>query len=279
MGDLESTIASLGKVTDAKIPTKVTGGGLTITNDMNKIGQSIAQGAYTMAYALQSEVPLLKLQKSVETSVRRRAFPFINNMALRSPRTFWHLYEPNHVGESRYALFTFDVQQVAGRAASFNMGIRLKPSTMTTPLTAAQKTPGETGKVVQQRHRFYNKAMVFEYGLPTVIRPISGSAMAFDMPVDNLIFRGPNGTAGGLFTIKIDHSRMPNRNALRNSVDLFFESVGATVVQGVAKRWAENTAVAAGRAATVNLTASSGSDARARSVAKAAADALTVVIE
>lgn len=240
----------------------------TFTEDFNKISQAIGQAVYTAAYGMGAPGSVRKIETSVKNSVTRRFYPYVNAAARTNPKAFWHLYDGNHVGESPYALFAFDSKQTG--SSTFDMAITFRPSTIMIPLTPAQATPGPSGRTVKKSARFWNKALVMEYGLPTRIAPVKGKFLVFEGKSGNLVFHKG--------TIVVDHSNSQTRGALRAIANRFFiGGPGETTINQIGERYAEEISRVSGMAARYDLNVSIASDARAKSIAASLGKAIATV--
>lgn len=97
----------------------------------------------------------------------------INSKAMGNKKTYHHLYEWKNVGVLSEKLFRIDRTSVAG--GNLQIQSRFLKSERKVPVhpTLKRRNP-KTGKRVEERHIFWNKAQVMEYKLP--IKPYA----AFD---------------------------------------------------------------------------------------------------
>jgi hypothetical protein len=241
----------------------------TIKSDMHKISQAVGQAVYSMSYCFESPIGIDNIATAVDQTLTPSYVQWINQRALNARSSFYHMYEPNHIGESQARLFDFKIQKGRG-AADFTANITFRPSKMIVPITALQAEPGPTGKSVQERHTFYNKAYVLEYGLPIVIRPRNGRHLVYESPRGSLVFRGGK----KLPKMTFDTKTRPTFGAMHAANYAYFGRVGNGVIDRTLRRYANRVAKKSEQAATINLSVTMASNQQAQSIAKAVARSL-----
>ena len=248
----------------APIPTKISGVKLRGVNELPLMSQAIANAIATAAWSLSSPQGQENIQRTIENSVKRKFMPYVNSMAMANKKSLHHAYEWGKVGQTSGRLFDLKIPGSSRGKANFSMRLTFRPSKALVPLTEAQATPGPTGEVVEQRHIFWNKAMVMEYGQKVVIKPTISKYLAFDNPP------GTRATESGLtFTsrpVTIDYSRLATYHGLEAAIRSFFTSVGGMEIDRDMQTYGRKAAAAADKSA-VFLTVSTPSDGYAKSIA------------
>lgn len=273
MNDLDALFKEFNnyKLT-ASIPTTITGRKLRGKNELPLMSQSVANAIATAAWAISSPKGQSNIQRTIENSVKRKFVPYVNAMASANKKSLHHVYEWNRVGQTSARLYDLKIPATSRGKASFSMRLEFRPSRTLVPLTEAQATPGPSGAVVEQRHVFFNKAMVMEYGNTVVIRPTISQYLAFDNPIN-----APKTASGLTFSrgpVVIDYSRLPTYHGMQEVMTSFFEGVGGSEVNRDVQNYGTRAARAADKAA-VFLTVSTPSDGYAKSIASRMTGALT----
>ena len=138
------------------------------------------------------------------------------------------MYEWGQVGNSQGRLFDLVIPPESRGRANFSMKVNFRQSKKLVPLTEAQSTPGPTGQVVKKAHRFFNKAMVMEYGQTVHIRPLGDRAMAFDNNADGAKWGNSFSARDGLIfsrgTVVIDYSNRPTYHGFQTALKTFFST-------------------------------------------------------
>jgi hypothetical protein len=236
----------------------------TIRSDMYKITQAVGQAIYSLSYSLSSPIGLDNIASHIETNLTPKYVAWINKMAVSNPSKYWHMYEPRHIGQSEFRLFEFKINKGRG-AADFTANVTFRPSKMRVPLRRLEATPGPTGKVMKQRHVFYNKAYVLEYGLPIKIKPRNGKYLVYAVDEDALIFRSNNPVQ------LMDTKRRPTYGAMHVANNVYFGSEANGVIDRTVRRYTNRAAKRSEHASTVNLSVTMANNQQAKSIAKAVA--------
>ena len=121
---------------------------------------------------------LQDIAKAVFTISAKDFIRKTNARALAAPRSFHHVYEWGHIGETKYKLYEIKRNRITG--GNLVVSYRFLDSTMRVPIPDNLKIAGKTGKFAKKRFIFTKKASVMESGKPT--RPISapkGKALVF----------------------------------------------------------------------------------------------------
>lgn len=119
-----------------------------------------------------------EIAKAVFTISVKEFIRKTNIKAMSNPRSFHHVYEWGHIGETRYKLYEIKRTKVTG--GNLTVAYRFLDSKLRVPIPESLKVPGTSGKSVKKRFVFKKKASVMESGKPT--RPISaprGKALVF----------------------------------------------------------------------------------------------------
>lgn len=275
MDELDTIFAQINKYPlTVKSGTRIQGRSLRGKNELPLISQSVANAIATVAWGLSSPKGQSTIQKTLETSVNRKFFPYLNGMARGNRKSLHHIYEWEKVGQTSARLFDLKIPAASRGKASFSMRVEFRPSKSLVPLTAAQADPGPSGAVVSKRYVFYNKAMVMEYGQRVTIRPLGDNFMAFDTPP------GLRETATGLtFTkrpIQMNYAELPTYHGLEKVMTAFFQSMGAKNATESVGRYSRKVNQAAERASHM-ISVSTPSDAYARAVASKMTNSLAVL--
>jgi hypothetical protein len=256
----------------APAPTKISGRKLRGVNELPLMSQAIANSIATVAWAISSPKGQKNIQRTIENSVKRKYLPYVNAMASANKKSMHHAYEWGKVGQTSGRLFDLKIPPMSRGKANFSMRLEFRPSKTLVPLTEAQATPGPTGKTVEQRHVFFNKAMVMEYGQKVIIRPTISQYLAFDNPIN-----GRKTLSGLTFTAKpvaIDYSRLPTYHGLQAATESFFAGIGGQEINRDVSNYGTKAARAADRA-SVMLSVSTPSDGYANAIASRMTEALT----
>jgi len=228
------------------------------TSQINKMQQALAQSVYTLAHAFGDSKALDGEEQILTRSLSNRFNPVINALAINNKKAFWHLYESNHIGQTRYRLFEFNTRSLNHKSL-FRSTVQFRPSKMFVPLTPLQVEPNPTtGRRVTSRHRFVNKAMTYEYGLPVTIRPKNAKKLVFERN-DMLIFtKGP---------VTRDSSKSQMFGSLQQAVISYFQNQGTQSVTNDVRKAAKESVRSAERGSRVNLEVNMANDAAAKAVA------------
>lgn len=266
-----------------KAPTKIAGRKLKGKNELPLISQSVANAIATVAWSIASPRGQSNIQKTIETSVKRKFLPFVNAYSRANRKSMHHVYEWEKIGITSARLFDLKVSEDSRGRANFSMRVAYRPSKTLVPLTISQATPNEkTGAVVKRQHVFWNKAMVMEYGQTVTVRPLGDKKMAFDNPRYGEGVTGTSWTRNTdnplVFTsrpVKIKYSSRQTYRGLENAIAVYFRSVGKQDVGRSVKEYGKKVRRGAGKS-THMITVSTPSDAYAHTVAKKIADSLVV---
>lgn len=256
------------------LSTRITGRKLRGKNELPLMSQSIANAIATAAWAISSPQGQENIQRTIENSVKRKFVPYVNAMATANKKSLHHAYEWNKVGQTGARLFDLKIPAASRGKANFSMRLEFRPSKTLVPLTEAQATPGPSGAVVEQRHVFFNKAMVMEYGQKVVIRPNISRYLVFDSPPGS-----PFTESGLTFStgpVMIDYSRLDTYHGLENAITSFFSTVGGSEINRDIQNYGRRAAKAADKS-SVFLTVSTPSDGYAKTIASQMTRALSPV--
>ena len=117
------------------------------------------------------------ISKAVFTVVANDFIRKTNVRALAAQKAFHHIYEWDHIGQSKYKLFTINRAGITGGNLKFSYSFL--PSKSPVPIPTRLKKPNKRGRFVNKQFIFKNKAEIMEVGNPT--RPFSarGKALVF----------------------------------------------------------------------------------------------------
>lgn len=276
MDQLDAMFAEINnfKLT-APVPTAITGKNLRGVNELPLISQAVGNAVATVAWSLSSPSGQKNIQKTIERSVNRKFFPYINSMAAGNSKSLHHLYEWGNVGSTSARLFDLVIPAGSRGRANFSMKVNFRPSKKMVPLTEAQATPNKsTGAVVKKKHIFYNKALVMEYGMSVVVRPLGKSKLAFDKAsYDPGLNMNPLSFTSK--PINIDYSERPTYKGLEMVLESFFAGSGRRDISESVDRYAKSVKRGAEKSALM-ISVSRPSDAHARAVADKISESLVV---
>lgn len=275
--DLDALYAEINKYPlTVRAGTRTTTRNVKIKNELPLISQSIANAILTTAWGIASPHGQANIQKTIENSVKRKFLPYMNAYSQANRRGMHHMYEWGKVGNSSARLFDLVIPASSRGRANFTMRLTYRPSKSLVPLTEAQATPNpNTGAVVEQRHIFYNKAMVMENGLSVTVRPQKAKFMAFDNPPGS-----PPTLTGLTFTSKpvtIDYTKLPTYHGMDKALRMFFQGPGARDAADSVQRYGRSVRKAAERS-THMINVVTPSDGYARSVASSISSSLSPVL-
>lgn len=132
----------------------------------------------TMSQPNRQEIVKAVFTISVNDFIRKT-----NARALGAPKAFHHVYEWNHIGQTKYKLYNIKRGRVSG--GSLRISYSFADSKTDVPIPLSLRRPNKKGKFVSKTFVFKKKAQVMESGNPT--RPFSSrSAKA-------LVFEGRAG--------------------------------------------------------------------------------------
>jgi len=237
---------------------------MTMKADTHKIAQALGNAAYTLDYAINSPVGTTKIMNSIDRSIRRRFYPFIDIKAASAPSASWHLYEPGGFGVPTQRLFALK-GKIAGDMIVFSIAPLM--SRKSSPRTSAQLVPSKAGRVVRVSPPFKNRFLVGEFNIPVTISPRKAKFLAFEAD-GKLVF-----TKKTIVANPGKHSR----GFLTAATNEFFETTGRSVANRVSRVYGGQSARLAERAAGAARTASTSSDARAKSIGSLYGSATSVV--
>ena len=276
MNDMDAMFAEINnfKLT-TPINTTIAGKSLRGKNELPLISQAVGNAVATVAWSLSSKTGQKNIQRTIERSVNRKFFPYLNAMATGNSQSLHHVYEWGKVGVTSARLFDLVIPSQSRGKANFSMKVNFRPSKKMVPLTEAQATPNKsTGAVVKKKHIFYNKAMVMEYGMKVVVRPKGAKKMAFDNPayypgldISPLSFTSK--------PIPINYSKMPTFRGLSNALTGFFSGIGQREVSESVNNYARSVKRGAEKSSLM-INVSRPSDAYALAVADKISESLVV---
>lgn len=200
-----------------------------IKSNINDASQSIANAMYAIGYSLSEAEAVAGMQRSVAWDVKRRFQFKINTLATAAPKEFWHMYEPNHVGSTGYRLFNLDVAGNQYKSV-MSLEIKFRPSTMLTPLAE----PDINGKTTKNRHRYPNKAMVYEFGQTVTILPRHGLYLVFRGKDGDTVFLGGQKRPNTM--VEIDTRKQKTFGSLTKAANAFFAMEAKGVASNAYKR-------------------------------------------
>lgn len=237
---------------------------ISVSSDVYKISQALGNVLQTINYSINSPMGQAKLFDSIERSVVRRFYPFVDGAAMANQKLSWHMYEPGNIGNSASRLFALKRQKTSdGITFTIVPIVSKKPS----QLTALQKEPGRSGRSVKALYPFRNRFLVGEFDLPVRIMPKRGRFLVFEQD-NKLVFTRKSITA---------HPGKHSKGFLTMTTDRFFQTVGKDSVKRTMKRYAANTAKAAEDSARAANIAMAASDALAKGTGEAFAAAVPVI--
>jgi hypothetical protein len=258
------------------VSTVISGKKLKGKNELPLISQSLANSIATVGWALASPRGQENIQKTLQRSVNRKFFPYLNAMARGNRKSLHHVYEWDRAGVTAARLFDLKIPSSSRGKSNFSMKVEFRPSKSLVPLTDAQATPNEnTGAVVKRKHVFYNKAMVMEYGMSVVIEPKGDKMMAFDNPA---YYPGLDMSALS-FTSKpvhVDYSQRPTHLGLTKAVESFFSTTGQRDAEESMTEYSRKVTRAASKASLM-INVVKPSDEYAKAVASKVAESLVVL--
>lgn len=273
MTDMDALFSQINKYPlTVKVPVTTRSKKVTVRNEMPLISQSVANAVATVAWGIASPRGQANIQRSIENSVKRKFLPYVNAMARANRKSLHHVYEWNKTGITSARLFDLAIPSSSRGKANFSMKLEFRPSKSLVPLTEAQRRPNPyTGAVVEQRHIFYNKAMVMEYGQSVTIRPIQAKYMAFDNPP------GARQTESGLtfsrLPITINYAERPTYHGLEMAIKSFFNGIGGRDAGQAVENYGKQVRRGAEKASHM-ISVSVPSDAYAHSVASKVTNAM-----
>ncbi len=233
-----------------------------IKSNINDASQSIANAMYAIGYSLTEADAVAAMQRSVAFDIKRRFQFKMNSLSTASPKQFWHLYEPNHIGQTGYRLFNLDVKGRQYKSV-MAMEINFMPSKMLTPLDP----PDSNGKTTRSRHKFPMKAVVFEFGQDIHITPKNGSYLVFQGREGTVFMGGPGHPTPH---ITINTRKQKTFGSLTQAAVAFFEMEAKTVASNAYKRNLRKAGEAGKMAAKRAVHVSIPTDTLAKSVGKEA---------
>ena len=108
---------------------------------------------------------LEEIAKASFTISGKKFVAAVDRKAKIFPKKYHHVYEWNQVGSPNARLFTLKRAKISG-GGHLVISAEFKTSNRPVPIPRALTTPGKTGKYVNKKHIFANKAQVMENGLP-----------------------------------------------------------------------------------------------------------------
>lgn len=242
-----------------------------ITSNMEDASQSIANAMYAIGFTLTEAKQVARMHEQVAWSIQRQFTTYTNALALSNPKAYHHVYEPNKVGQTRYKLFNLIVDKKQYKS-SMKMSLQYYPSTMMVPPTVTKGGKRE-GYQTKKRHKFPNKAMVFEYGFPITIKPKNGDYLVFlsnKKTARHKLFSGNTMFLGGPYRpppiIHIDTKKQATFGSMSKTAITFFETQAPRIAHGIYAKQPKYAARAARAAARRSLKLGIASDAVAKTV-------------
>lgn len=111
---------------------------------------------------LTNPVVLNTLADAIYSITKREFIKDINRVAKSNQKKFHHLYEWDRVGNNSSRLF--DIIKVSSNSNKIVVDTVFKKSKTLVPLSQELASPGVTGRLIEKRHIFSNKAEMMEKG-------------------------------------------------------------------------------------------------------------------
>lgn len=242
-----------------------------ITSNMEDASQSIANVMYAIGFSLTEAKQVARLQEQVAWSIQRQFTTYTNALAMSNTKAYHHVYEPNKVGQTRYKLFNLIVDKKQYKS-TMKMSLQYYPSVMMVPPTVT-KGGKRDGYQTKKRHKFPNKAMVFEYGFPITIKPKNGDYLVFLSNNKNArqkLFSGNTMFLGGPWRpppiIHIDTKKQATFGSMSKTAVSFFETQAPRIAHAIYAKQPKRAGRAARAAAHRSLKLGIASDSVAKSV-------------
>jgi hypothetical protein len=118
---------------------------------------------------------LEEIAKATFTIVGERFVLAVDRFAVQNPKKMHHVYEWQQIGNPRARLFV--IERLSTLKGSLIINSSFIPSKMPVPINPELLVPGKTGKYVNKKNIFKNKADVMEKGLP--IQYTASNILAF----------------------------------------------------------------------------------------------------
>lgn len=270
MASLEADNAKLHAARVIK-SNKVYGKRGLITSNMEDASQSIANVMYAIGFTLTEAKQVARMQEKVAWSIQRQFTTYANTLAMGNPEAFHHVYEPKKVGQTPYKLFNLIVDNKQYKS-TMRLNLQYYPSKMMVPPTVTRGGKRD-GYQTKKRHKFPNKAMVFEYGFPITIRPKNGDYLVFLSNNKNArqkLFSGNTVFLGGPYrpapVVHIDTKKQATFGSMSRAAVAFFETQAPKIASGIYAKQPKRAARAARAAAHRSLRLGIASDSVAKTV-------------
>lgn len=250
------------QLTSANVVTGKISDGI-IKSNINDASQSIANAMYAIGFSLSEAEAVAAMQRSVAYDVKTRFQFKMNALSAGSPKAFWHLYEPNHIGQTGYRLFDLDVKGKQYKSV-MAMEITFRPSKMLTPLAP----PDKNGRTTRNRHTFPMKAVVFEFGKTITISPKNGRYLVFQGRGGTVFLGGPGKKVPRVI---INTREQASFGALTKTAQAFFQMEAGAVASNSYKKSLKRAGEAGRIAARRSIHVSMPTDSMAKTVGREAA--------
>lgn len=192
-----------------------------IKHNLGAAAQALQDILFSAGFALTDANNVAKMQEKIAGRASREFINSVNMSAMQAPSRYWHVYEPNHVGESRFRLFDLEPSDNVFKSV-MRMEIKFRSSKMLS--TVHPKIGKESGDqpYVKRRHKFPAKAIVFEFGQPININRRSAKKLVFYSPrLGRAMFiDGP---------VKINTANQATMGALSSHAEMFVQQNGKRI--------------------------------------------------
>lgn len=238
-------------------------------NNLGERTAGLAAMMFASGYTLTESVNVSAMQEKVEKKISKEFLKFINTLAMSTPKSFWHVYEPNKVGITSARLFDLKSSDKVFKSV-MRMELTFKPSKMMTPVPEELKQPGPTGKFVKRRHKFPNKALTYEYGTTIHVRVKKAKYLAFlsNKPA-KASRRLPSGNYINFYkSITIDTKSQPTYQSLSRTAKDFMDERAPRIAQDVYEKQAKYMREAGIMAVRKSITVKTPSNSAAKSMGK-----------
>lgn len=242
-----------------------------IRSNLEAASQSISNALYAIGFTLTEAQQVARMQEQVAWNVQRQFITYANTIARGNTKQFHHVYEPGHIGETRYKLFDLIVDKKQYKS-SMRLNLQYYPSTMLVPPTVTRGGRRD-GYKTKKRHKFPYKAMVFEYGMPITIRPTNGLYLVFlsnKKSARHKLFSGNTMFLGGPYRppplIRINTKKQETFGSMTKTATAFFAVQAPQIARGVYAKQPRRAASAARAAVHRQLKLGVASESVAKSV-------------
>lgn len=196
-----------------------------LKHNLGAAAQSLQDILFTSGFALTDANNVAAMQGKISGRMSREFLNSVNMVAMSSPERYWHIYEPGHVGETRFRLFDFEPSKNVFKSV-MRMEIRFRGSKLLSPVHPKIGRASGDKNYVKRRHKFPAKAIVFEFGQPIVINRRSAKKLVFySKELDGPMFiDGP---------VKINTADQATMGALTSHAEWFVDNRGKVITEEV----------------------------------------------